>query len=104
MLNLKSFLISVIDKLVDYEFKAIVLCTISGNEIYGLDILSNINPKTGKDYSIGKLYPTLSYLEQSGYVTGIFKEKATGTIARPRYYKLTSKGLDLFFIMNLFLA
>jgi DNA-binding PadR family transcriptional regulator len=101
-----NWLKSVIEKIFDYETLSIVFLVIANSEveIYGLNIFDQANLLIGKENSIGKYYPKLSYLEKSGYIFGEFKENIPSGGPRRRYYKLTSEGCELFFIMNLFLA
>ena len=70
-----------------------VLTVLLGRELYGLEILDQINPDRPVPLSFGSLYPALNRLEKKGLITwrwGDEMEESGG--ARRKYYKVTGLG------------
>lgn len=61
------------------EFEQLVLLAVMrlGPESYGVTIREEIEARSGRDVSLGAIYPTLDQLEQKGYVKS-FTGEPTG--------------------------
>jgi DNA-binding PadR family transcriptional regulator len=61
------------------EFEQLVLLAVMrlGPESYGVTIREEIEARSGRDVSLGAIYPTLDRLEQKGYVKS-FTGEPTG--------------------------
>lgn len=70
-----------------------ILTVLMNRELYGLEILDELNPGRPISLSFGSLYPALNRLEAKGLVSwrwGDEQEDSGG--ARRKYYKVTSLG------------
>jgi PadR family transcriptional regulator, regulatory protein PadR len=70
-----------------------VLTVLLGRELYGLEILDQLNPDRPSPMSFGSLYPALNRLEKKGLISwrwGDEQEESGG--ARRKYYKVTGLG------------
>lgn len=72
-----------------------VLTALLGRELYGLEILDQLNLGRGNALGFGSLYPALNRLEKKGLIDwrwGDEQEKTGG--ARRKYYKVTALGAN----------
>jgi PadR family transcriptional regulator, regulatory protein PadR len=70
-----------------------ILTVLLGRELYGLEILGELNPGRTIPLQFGSLYPALNRLEQKGLVSwkwGDEQDESGG--ARRKYYKVTDLG------------
>ncbi|OUC15687.1 MAG: PadR family transcriptional regulator [Alkalinema sp. CACIAM 70d] len=70
-----------------------VLTVLLGRELYGLEILDELNPGRPTPLRFGSLYPALNRLEKKGFVSwrwGDEVDESGG--ARRKYYKVTGLG------------
>ena len=70
-----------------------ILTVFGGRELYGLEVLDELNLDRGTKLSFGSLYPALSRLEKKGFISwrwGDEQEVSGG--ARRKYYKMTGLG------------
>lgn len=70
-----------------------VLTVLLGRELYGLEILDQLNPDRPVPLSFGSLYPALNRLDKKGLISwrwGDEMEESGG--ARRKYYKITGLG------------
>jgi PadR family transcriptional regulator, regulatory protein PadR len=70
-----------------------ILTCLLGRELYGLEIIDQLNLDRPSELSFGSLYPALNRLDKKGYVVGRWgdeKEPLSG--ARRKYYKVTGLG------------
>ncbi len=70
-----------------------VLTVLLGRELYGLEILDQLNPDRPIPLSFGSLYPALNRLEKKGLIKwrwGDEVDESGG--ARRKYYKVTGLG------------
>jgi PadR family transcriptional regulator, regulatory protein PadR len=70
-----------------------VLTVLLGRELYGLEVLDELNPGRPIKLRFGSLYPALNRLEKKGFVTwrwGDEMDESGG--ARRKYYKVTGLG------------
>ena len=75
-----------------------ILSVLLGRELYGLDILNQLNPGRPIPLSFGSLYPALNRLEKKGFLEwrwGDEQEETGG--ARRKYYKVTGLGARVFY-------
>jgi DNA-binding PadR family transcriptional regulator len=72
-----------------------ILTVFGGRELYGLEILDNLNLDRPTELSFGSLYPALNRLEKKGLITWRWgdEQEVTGG-ARRKYYKITALGAD----------
>ena len=70
-----------------------VLTILLGRELYGLEILDQLNPDRPVPLSFGSLYPALNRLEKRGLVSWCWGDEQDGSGgARRKYYKVTGLG------------
>lgn len=78
-------------------FEEIVLLAVMrlGEESYGVTIRREIEERTGRDVSLGAIYPTLDRLEEKGYVAS-WKGAPTGERGgrARRHFRLEVSGLE----------
>lgn len=105
MVTNKNRVFEFLDNLIiNYKHKAIVLVTIfnAREEIPCLETVDAINSTIDSKFDMGDFYVAVNYLEHFEYITKEDKfdpvEKDTRT-----YYKLTSLGYEIIFIMSLIL-
>ena len=70
-----------------------ILTALGARELYGLEILDELNLDRATELSFGSLYPGLNRLEKKGFVScrwGDEQEVSGG--ARRKYYKMTALG------------
>lgn len=70
-----------------------ILTVLLGRELYGLEVLDQLNPDRPIQLSFGSLYPALNRLEKKGLISwrwGDAQEESGG--ARRKYYKVTGLG------------
>jgi PadR family transcriptional regulator, regulatory protein PadR len=70
-----------------------ILTVFGDRELYGLEILDNLNLGRPTELSFGSLYPALNRLEKKGFITWRWgdEQEVTGG-ARRKYYKITALG------------
>ena len=58
------------------EFEHLLLLAVMrlGDEAYGVTIQREIEERTGRPVSLGSIYPTMSRLEERGYVTSVMSQ------------------------------
>ena len=72
-----------------------ILTVLLGRELYGLEILDELNPGRPMSLSFGSLYPALNRLERKGFIRWRWGAEQEGTGgARRKYYKVTGLGSD----------
>lgn len=72
-----------------------VLTALLGRELYGLEILDELNPGRPIPLSFASLYPALNRLEKKGLVSWSWgDQKETSGGARRKYYKVTALGAN----------
>ena len=70
-----------------------VLTVLLGRELYGLEILDQLNPDRPVPLSFGSLYPALNRLVKRGLVSWRWGDEQEGSGgARRKYYKVTGLG------------
>ncbi|MBE9117839.1 helix-turn-helix transcriptional regulator [Lusitaniella coriacea LEGE 07157] len=72
-----------------------ILTVLLGRELYGLEILDQLNLDRPIELKFGSLYPALNRLEKKGLVTwkwGDEVDESGG--ARRKYYKMTGLGAE----------
>jgi len=70
-----------------------MLTVLLGRELYGLEILDNLNPKRPIPLSFGSLYPALNRLEKKGLIKWRWGDESEETGgARRKYYQVTGLG------------
>jgi DNA-binding PadR family transcriptional regulator len=70
-----------------------ILTAFGSRELYGLEVLDELNLNRGIKLSFGSLYPALNRLEKKGFICwrwGDEQEVSGG--ARRKYYKMTALG------------
>jgi DNA-binding PadR family transcriptional regulator len=70
-----------------------VLTVLIGRELYGLEVLDELNPGRPVPLGFGSLYPALNRLEKKGLISwrwGSEQDNSGG--ARRKYYKVTGLG------------
>jgi DNA-binding PadR family transcriptional regulator len=70
-----------------------ILTVFGGRELYGLEVLDELNLDRPTKLSFGSLYPALNRLEKKGFISwrwGDEQEVSGG--ARRKYYKMTALG------------
>jgi DNA-binding PadR family transcriptional regulator len=70
-----------------------ILTVLLGRELYGLEILDQLNPERPIPITFGSLYPALNRLEKKGLLSwrwGDENDESGG--ARRKYYKVTGLG------------
>jgi PadR family transcriptional regulator, regulatory protein PadR len=78
----------------------ILTVLIGGRELYGLEILDNLNldreDKLGSKLGFGSLYPALNRLEKKGFIQWRWGDETDDSGgARRKYYKMTGLGSDV---------
>jgi DNA-binding PadR family transcriptional regulator len=78
-------------------FEEIVLLAVMrlGEASYGVTIRREIEERTGRDVSLGAIYPTLDRLEEKGYVSS-WRGEPTGERGgrSRRHFRLEESGLE----------
>ena len=71
----------------------ILLAALSGEPLYGLELLKEVNDRAGNalEFKEGSLYPALHRLVKAKWVTSAWQDSTTGGAPR-KYYELTDKG------------
>jgi PadR family transcriptional regulator, regulatory protein PadR len=70
-----------------------LLTVLLGRELYGLDILDQLNPGRPIGISFGSLYPALNRMEKKGFIEWRWGDVQDGSGgARRKYYKVTGLG------------
>jgi DNA-binding PadR family transcriptional regulator len=78
------------------EFEQTVLLALArlGDEAYGVTMRMEIEERTGRQVSIGAIYPTLDRLEAKGFVSSYLGDPTPERGGRcKRYFKLTPAGV-----------
>jgi DNA-binding PadR family transcriptional regulator len=79
------------------KFEEEILSLLVGQELYGLQIIQAFENASGgkRKVSIGSLYPTLSRLEEKGFITSRMADRPTDDKggARRKYFKITRRGV-----------
>jgi PadR family transcriptional regulator, regulatory protein PadR len=72
-----------------------ILTLFGGRELYGLEILDQLNLDRPTEISFGSLYPALNRLEKKGLINWRWgdEQEVTGG-ARRKYYKMTGLGAN----------
>lgn len=73
-----------------------ILTVLVGRELYGLEVLDQLNPDRPIPLSFGSLYPALNRLDKKGLISwrwGDKQEESGG--ARRKYYKVTGMGVSV---------
>jgi len=79
------------DKLTINEVK--VLSALAFKEMYGLEVIKNVQEEHNTNLYLGTLYNLLSRLDKKGFVTSRWGDDEDGKNgARRRYYKITGLG------------
>lgn len=72
-----------------------ILTVFGGRELYGLEILDELNLGRPSELGFGSLYPGLNRLIKKGLVSWRWgSEEETSGGARRKYYKITAKGAE----------
>jgi PadR family transcriptional regulator, regulatory protein PadR len=72
-----------------------ILTALLGRELYGLEILDQLNPGRPLDLSFGSLYPALNRLEKKGFIEWRWGDEQDGSGgARRKYYQVTGLGRE----------
>lgn len=77
------------------EFEQFVLLALlqRNNDAYGMEVLDEIQRRTGREVSYGAVYTTLDRLEQKGYVTHRMGEATPERGGRARkYFRVQPEG------------
>jgi len=70
-----------------------ILTVLLGRELYGLEILDQLNLDRPDELMFSSLYPALNRLEKKGFVSWKWgDEHATSGGARRKYYKVNGAG------------
>jgi PadR family transcriptional regulator, regulatory protein PadR len=70
-----------------------ILTVLMGRELYGLEILDQLNPGRPLELSFGSLYPALNRLNKKGFINWRWGEEQDGSGgARRKYYEITALG------------
>jgi DNA-binding PadR family transcriptional regulator len=78
------------------EFEQTVLLALArlGDEAYGVTVRLEIEERTGRNVSIGAIYPTLDRLEAKGFVSSYLGDPTPERGGRcKRYFKLEPAGV-----------
>ena len=67
-----------------------VLALLSGDEVYGFDLVRRLSDIDGLVTSEGTIYPLLSRLRRDGWVSTTWRESESGPPRR--YYSITKSG------------
>ena len=73
-----------------------ILTVLIGRELYGLEVLDELNPGRPVPLGFGSLYPALNRLEKKGLISwrwGSEQDNSGG--ARRKYYKVTGLGANV---------
>jgi PadR family transcriptional regulator, regulatory protein PadR len=75
-----------------------LLTVLLGRELYGLDILDQLNPGRLIEISFGSLYPALNRMEKKGFISWRWGDVQDGSGgARRKYYKVTGLGSSVLY-------
>lgn len=83
------------NKKLNFKWSAIdedILTALIGREMYGLEILDQLNLGRPNELMFSSLYPALNRLEKKGFVSWKWGEKNNTGGARRKYYKVTGQG------------
>ena len=70
-----------------------ILTVLLERELYGLEILDQLNPGRPLQLSFGSLYPALNRLEKKGFIKWRWGDAQDGSGgARRKYYEVTKLG------------
>lgn len=83
-----------VSDLIRGNIDAIILCTLSGGESYGYEILKGIAQTSRGEYEMKEpsLYTSLKRLESQRFVESYWGDETQG--ARRKYYRITALGKD----------
>ena len=72
-----------------------ILTALGRRELYGLELLSEVNIGRSIELSFGSLYPALNRLEQKGLISWSWgdEDEVSGG-GRRKYYKMTALGVS----------
>lgn len=81
-----------VSDLIRGNIDAIILCTLSGGDSYGYEILKEIAAVSQGEYEMKEpsLYTSLKRLEHQGFVESYWGDETQG--ARRKYYRVTESG------------
>ena len=68
-----------------------MLGLLSGQELYGFDLVKRLGAMEGMVTGEGTLYPLLSRLQRDGRVTSSWRESSSGGPPR-KYYAISTRG------------
>lgn len=71
-----------------------ILTLLLGRELYGLEILDQLNLGRPDELMFSSLYPALNRLEKKGYVSWRWGDEQSGG-ARRKYYKVNGSGASV---------
>lgn len=75
-----------------------ILNSLSGEKVYGYDIVRKLRNIEHLVISEGTIYPILSRLKRDGLVDTSLEESSEGPARK--YYQLTTRGIELLLQMN----
>lgn len=83
-----------VSDLIRGNIDAIILCTLSGGDSYGYEILKGIAQTSRGEYEMKEpsLYTSLKRLESQRFVESYWGDETQG--ARRKYYRITALGKD----------
>ena len=83
-----------VSDLIRGNIDAIILCSLSGGDNYGYEILKGIAQASRGEYEMKEpsLYTSLKRLESQGFVESYWGSETQG--ARRKYYRITSAGVQ----------
>lgn len=81
-----------VSDLIRGNIDAIILCTLSGGDSYGYEILKGVASTSRGAYEMKEpsLYTSLKRLEKQGFVQSYWGDETQG--ARRKYYRITDTG------------
>ena len=81
-----------VSDLIRGNIDAIILCTLSGGDSYGYEILKEVASTSQGAYEMKEpsLYTSLKRLEKQGFVQSYWGDETQG--ARRKYYRITDTG------------
>lgn len=81
-----------VSDLIRGNIDAIILCTLSGGDSYGYEILKDVLERSQGAYEMKEpsLYTSLKRLEGQGFVESYWGDETQG--ARRKYYRVTPEG------------
>lgn len=83
-----------VSDLIRGNIDAIILCTLSGGDSYGYEILKEIATVSQGEYEMKEpsLYTSLKRLEKQGFIESYWGDETQG--ARRKYYRMTPAGSE----------